>query len=350
MVSLYVDGQKRVLGTSADTVSSLLDRAGVTLRRGDLVEPAPKTVMTDGMFNVNVYRARPVTVVDGYRSYRLASASQSPHRLAEQAGLTVYPEDTYVMDAVTDIVPSEAVGDRITVQRSVPYTVKVDGKVRALRTQGKTVGAALKTSGIALGLNDSVTVPATTPILPGLSFGVVRVSEVVTDISEVLPRPTKTTNDSSLLKGQTQTTTEGADGAKVTTYKIHYKDGVETGREVIKLLSRTEPQPKVMVVGTKVLFSGSVEYWRPMVAAAAAQWNFDPNVMMRIMACESRGNATVVSQFIVNGEHPMGLFQYLPTTWKAAGGTDANILDGPTQIQITAKKMALYGTGPWQCK
>lgn len=347
---MYVDGQKRVLGTNADTVSALLDRAGVTLRRGDLVEPAPKTVMTDGLFNVNVYRARPVTVVDGYRSYRFVSASQSPRRLAEQAGLAVYTEDAYVMDAVTDIVPSEAVGDRVTVRRSIPYSVKIDGKVRALRTQARTVAAALKTSGIALGLNDTVTVPVATPVLPGLSFGVVRVSEVVTDVREVLPRPTKTTSDPTVLKGQTQTTSEGADGAKVTTYKIHYKDGVETGREVVKLVSRTEPQTKVMVIGSKVLFSGSVEYWRPMVAEAAAQWNFDPNVMMRIMACESRGNATVVSQFVVNGEHPMGLFQYLPATWKAAGGTDTNILDGPTQIRITAKKMALYGTGPWQCK
>jgi hypothetical protein len=72
--------------------------------------------------------------------------------------------------------------------------------------------------------------------------------------------------------------------------------------------------------------------------------------MLRIMACESKGNATTVSGFIINGEHPTGLFQYLPSTWRAAGGTDDNILDGTTQIKLTAKKMALYGTKPWQCQ
>ncbi|MGC8165185.1 hypothetical protein ACP3WT_26585, partial [Salmonella enterica] len=72
--------------------------------------------------------------------------------------------------------------------------------------------------------------------------------------------------------------------------------------------------------------------------------------MLRIMQCESNGNAADISRFVVNGQHPMGLFQYLPTTWVAAGGTIDNILDGPTQIELTAKKMALYGTSPWACR
>jgi hypothetical protein len=87
-----------------------------------------------------------------------------------------------------------------------------------------------------------------------------------------------------------------------------------------------------------------------MVMEAAAKWNFDPNTMLRIMACESRGNATTVSHFIVNGEHPTGLFQYLPSTWRSSGGNDSNILDGAAQIEVTAQKMATQGTGAWQCK
>jgi resuscitation-promoting factor RpfB len=144
--------------------------------------------------------------------------------------------------------------------------------------------------------------------------------------------------------------TEGSDGQKTVTYRVHYQNGVETSREILQVVSQTAPVTKVVVTGTKVIFAGSVEYWRPLVEAAAAQWGMDPNTMLRIMTCESRGNASSISSFTINGEHPMGLFQYLPSTWRSAGGTDDNILDGATQIQLTAKKMALYGTKPWQCQ
>jgi len=98
------------------------------------------------------------------------------------------------------------------------------------------------------------------------------------------------------------------------------------------------------------MFAGNVEYWRPQVEAAAAAWNLDPNMMLRIMQCESNGNATDVSTFIVNGQHPTGLFQYLPSTWRAAGGTDDNIFDGSLQIKLTARKMANEGTSAWACR
>jgi len=350
MVSLYADGQKRIVSTDAATVGELLGRTSVKLGSGDSVEPALSTVIPAGFFNINVYRARPVIVVDGYRSIRFNSSSRSPRIMAQQAGLTVYPEDAYTQEAVTDIVSSQAVGEKVTVKRAIPISVRVDGKVKVIRTQDATVGEAIKHAGIALGLNDTVTVPRETVVQPGLSFGVIRVTEVVTTITDVIAKTVQTTADPDMLKGQIAVKSEGSDGSRTATYRINYKDGVETGRQLLALVSQTEPTPKIIVKGTKVMFSGSVEYWRPIVVLAAAEWNFDPNTMMRIMSCESRGNATSISGFVVNGQHPMGLFQYLPSTWRAAGGTDANILDGEAQIKITARKMALYGTAPWECK
>jgi resuscitation-promoting factor RpfB len=350
LVSLYVDGQKHFFATDAPTVGDVLRRAGVQLGTGDLVEPAAATSMPKGQFNINVYRARPVLVVDGLRSYPLRSAYQSPRLLAQAADLTVYPEDQYRTEVITDIVQNSAIGEKVTLVRAKPFTLKVDGQVRKLRTQAATVGEALKTAGIALGLKDTVSADLASPLLPGLSLQITRVSEAVATLTQTLPRPVKTVTDPTVLKGQTTVKAEGADGQKTTTYRIHYKDGVETGREAIQVVSQTDPVARVVVVGTKVFFAGSVEFWRPQVESAAAANGLDPNMMLRIMACESRGNATDVSAFIINGEHPTGLFQYLPSTWRAAGGTDANIFDGSLQIQLTARKMAAQGTKAWQCQ
>lgn len=327
-----------------------MKRAGVVLNIGDTTDPSSQTVIGGTMFNINVYRARSVLVVDGSESHIVTSSSQSSRVLVEQAGFKVYPEDEFINSVVTDFVAYGTIGEQVTIHRAVPFTVKVDGKLVPVRTQAKRLDDALRRAGINVGPNDTVTPPLSSPIVAGMVVTIIRVSEVISTETAILPRSTTTTTDPNELKGQTRVVTEGSDGSKTVTYRIHYRDGVETSREVVKLVSQTGPIARVQIVGTKEFFSGSVEYWRPQVEAAAAQWGIDPNMMLRIMNCESRGHATSVNVATVNGEHASGLFQYLPSTWRSAGGTDDNIFDGSVEITLTAKKMALYGTGPWECK
>ncbi len=350
LISLYADGQQRLFSTDAATVGDVLKRAGIKLGASDLVEPSASSPVPTGQFNINVYRARPVMVTDGLQTYRLKSAFQSPRLLALAAGLVIYPEDRFHTEVITDIVDAGAIGEKVAVTRAKPITVKVDGQNRVVRTQSATTGEALADAGIALGAKDTVSVDPKTIVTPGMTVGITRVTEAMVTLTQVLPRPVKTIADPTILKGQNSIKVAGSDGQKTVTYRIHYQDGKETGREAVQTVSQTEPVAQVIVQGTKVYFAGSVEFWRPQVEAAAAQWGFDPNTMLRIMSCESHGNATSVNTATVNGQHATGLFQYLPSTWRAAGGTDDNIFDGSVQIQITAKKMALYGTGPWSCK
>ncbi len=350
IISLYVDGQQRMFSTDDKTVGDILRRENVRLADGDLVEPSADSVVPRGQFNINVYRARPVIVQDGYQTYRLTSAYQSPRLLALAAGLIVHPEDTFRTEIISDVATHAAVGEKVTVDRSKPVNIKVDGKARLVRTQAKTAGEAVTSSGIVLGASDTVSVSQDAPVITGMNIAITRVSEAVVTLTEKLPRPVQTIDDPKALKGQTTVKEEGSDGQKTVVYRVHYKDGVETSRQAIQVVSETKPTPKVVIKGTKVMFAGSAEYWRPLIEEAAAKYGLDPNMMMRIMWCESRGNATVVSHFVVNGEHPTGLFQFLPSTWRANGGTNDNILDGALQIQIAAKKMARDGTSAWECK
>jgi uncharacterized protein YabE (DUF348 family) len=350
MISLYADGQKRLFATDSRTVGDVLASSKIKLHAGDLVEPAASTVIPFGQFNINIYRARPVLIVDGNQTYHITSAYQSPRLLAKASGLTMYPEDRYQTNIITNIVQNGAIGEQITIQRAKPFIVKADGKVRVLRTQAGTIGDALKAANIPLGAKDTVSPSLTAPVLAGDAIQITRVSEATVTETKTIPHPVQTISDPNLLKGNTTVRTAGADGQKTVTYLVHYTNGVETAREQLQVVSQTAPQTEVDVVGTKVLFEGSVEYWRPMVIAAATRYGIDPNMMLRIMQCESNGNAADVSHFIVNGQHPTGLFQYLPSTWTAAGGTMDNIMDGATQIQITAKKMATSGTGAWACR
>ncbi|MBW4061097.1 G5 domain-containing protein [Candidatus Saccharibacteria bacterium] len=350
IVSLYVDDQKRVITTDDTTVSTLLRDSGVKLAAGDVVEPSVNAAIPNGFFNINVYRARPIVVHDGDKTYQFSSAYQSPHLLAAQAGLTLYPEDTYTTAVVTDFVAPAEIGVGVTVNRATPITVHIDGANETIRTQAKTVGTALAGAGVKLGLKDTISVPDTTAVMPGLNIEVTRVTDVTATLTDVVPFSTTTLNDPTTLVGSSKVQTPGVNGSRTGVWLIHYQNGAETGRVLQSLTAQTAPVTQVMVIGTKVLFAGSVEYWRPQVVAAATAYGLDPNKMLRIMACESGGNATSVSRLINDGQHPEGLFQFLPTTWISIGGTMNNILDGPTQIQLAAKKMRRDGFSAWACQ
>lgn len=351
LVSVYADGRKILFSTNAPTIRGVLEQAGIAVGDHDLVEPGlDANLPPTGPYNVNVYRARPVLVADGLKSYWVVTAFRSPRLIAGAAGLTVYPEDDLSTSTITNFVDAGLVGEQVVIKRAVPFTVKVDGAVRNLRTQATSVGGALEAVDIALGPQDTVKPSVSKTLVSGSVITITRVSEVVATVTQTVPRQVKTIPDPKALKGTSRVQDPGADGQKTTTYKIHYTNGVETSRDVLKQISETPPKTKIVVEGTKVMFAGSIEYWRPLVEAAAEANGLDPNMMLRIMACESNGNATAVSNFVVNGQHPTGLFQYLPTTWLSAGGTADNIFDGALQIKLTAKKMAREGTSAWQCQ
>lgn len=351
LVSVYADGHKTLFSTNASTIRAVLQQAGVTLGHNDLVEPGlDATLPPTGPYNINVYRARPVLVIDGLQSHRVLTAYRSPRLIAGAAGLTVYPEDQLTTSTITNFVDAQLVGEQIVIKRATPFVVKVDGTSRSLRTQATSIAGALESADIAVGPQDTVKPALSKPLIGGTVITITRVSEVVATVTQTIPRLVKTIADPKTLKGTSRVQDPGADGQKTTTFKIHYTNGIETSRQAIKQVSETAPKTKVVVEGTKVMFAGNIEHWRPMVESAAAAYGLDPNMMLRIMACESNGNATAVSTFIVNGQHPTGLFQYLPTTWTAAGGTNDNIFDGALQIKLTAKKMAREGTSAWQCQ
>jgi len=342
VVSLYVDGQERMFTTDASTVGDVLARTNVTLGPHDLVEPAANTQIPAGFFNINVYRARPVLVVDGLTSTVVQSAHFSPHLIAQDAGITTYPEDTYTDEFVTNFVGDDTVGEKVTIVRAKPIVVTVDGSTRTFRTQASTVGDFLKSAGIAMGAEDTTSLPQAQTIVPGDSLTITRVSDVTVTEHEAINFSAKTVKDPDLYVGQSQVTQAGVNGSRDVTYHIRYNNGVEIERDVLGTANTVNPTDQVTQIGTKVRFAGSIEYWRPQVQVAAAANGVDPNLMLAIMNCESNGNAGAV-----NSSGHYGLYQYDQVTWTGVGGTMDNIYDGPTQITKTAWKIAHQGTSAW---
>lgn len=276
IVSVYFDGQQKVITTNAGTVSDALNQAGVTLGRADVAEPKLDTKIEAGYFNINVYRSRPVVVVDGASHKTVSTASQSPNIIAQAAGYTVYPEDTYDISTIDEVAQLKVVGQQVVIHRATALVLLADGNRTTVRTQQKTVGGLLNERDLALGPKDTVDPSINTSVSPGMSVQINRIKVVEMKQAEPIAFTIRTSSDPSLSIDTTKVTTPGVNGEKVSTFRVHYQNGVEQSRELLGQLTTKQPTAEVKIVGTKIDYAADpVGLGRQMAAERGwtdSQW------------------------------------------------------------------------------
>lgn len=322
IVSLFFDGNKQTVTTDATNVDELIKRAGITLNPGDIVEPEGKTAIPNGFFNVNVYRARPVMIVDDGKPRYVQSAYQSPRLIASGAGLELFPEDEISSEIITNFIGDGSVGQKVSIKRALPIVVKVDGKTLTLRTQKNTVSTFLQEQKLPLGAEDVVAPGLNAPLRAGLQVVIVRVKEAEVAYEEPIDHEVQVTKDPGLELGQQIVKQNGADGLRKVTYLISYHNGKEVARKQLRNEIAIPPQSKIVVKGA--LVNSSTWY--------------------KLRVCES---SNTYNRNSGNGYY--GAYQFDVSTWQAYGGTgDRPDLASPSeQDTIAARLQARRGFNPW---
>lgn len=104
--------------------------------------------------------------------------------------------------------------------------------------------AALAEAGIAVGDKDEVKAE-------GDTIELVSVNETEEVTTEPIPFETEYVEDDTLPEGETRVSTEGSEGEKTIVHKVTFRDGAETGRELVSEEVTKEPVNKVILKGTK---------------------------------------------------------------------------------------------------
>lgn len=327
IITIYHDGQQQVIATDAETVGEALDRAHVSVNESDAVEPSKDTKLIAQSYDVNVYRARPVTVVDGNQRYRIMSPYQSAKEIAKSAGLQTYDEDVLTMSRIDDFVGQGGAGLMLTIDRSTPIHMMLYGKMVDVRTQATTVADLLKEKGITMGTKDGVSPAPTTAIAEGMTVDVYRDGEQTLSVEQEVAFTTKQIQDADQPVGYKKVQTPGEKGKKIVTYQVELKNGQEISRKEIQSVVTVQPKEQVEVVGTKTTgFSGDF-------AAALA----------KLRSCEG-------SYTSVNPIGYYGAYQFNTTTWRGAapeGYKDVRPDQAPPAVQDQAARN-LYERRGWQ--
>ncbi len=250
LVTIYDRGTQSTILTKAATVGDALKQAGVTVDKNDAVEPGVSEKLVASSYDINIYRARPVIVVDGNTRQKIITPYQTADQIAKSAGITLYNEDKTTLARTDDIV-AEGAGLVMTITRATPFTFTLYGATTEARTQAKTVGDMLKEKGITLGKDDRVSVDLTTPVTAGMSVRVWREGKQTITVSEPVDFTVDTIRDGDQYVGYHAVQTPGVKGARNVTYEIIIQDGKEVSRSEIASITTVQPQKQVEVIGVK---------------------------------------------------------------------------------------------------
>ncbi|HEV7952344.1 MAG TPA: G5 domain-containing protein, partial [Candidatus Saccharimonadales bacterium] len=246
LITLHDGAQDRGILTSATTLRQAFKEAGIQIDPNDMVEPGLDEVLVASHYDVNVYRARPVTVIDGSLRTKILSAYQTPEQIVSHADIGLRDEDETIVSVSNDMV-SQGAGLQVTIDRATPFTFVMYGKRIAAYTQGSTVGEMLEMKNVELAHSDMLSTQKATPITAGMTVELWREGkQTVTEEADV-PFEIEKTQDADRELGYRDVKTPGILGKRTVSYEIEMKNGVEISRKEIQSVTTKEPVKQVEV-------------------------------------------------------------------------------------------------------
>lgn len=277
VVTVYVDGQSKVIATNAKTVGQVLKKLDKPVSSFDKTEPSADAELTGVEFKINVYRARLVAVVDGSNSYTVMTAERTPRKIATEAGFKTSPEDQFGFSRADD--PFEQTpGTEMVIKRAKTINFDLYGTTSSIETHESTVTEFLTSRGIKLGKGDELSVPKESRITEGMTIGLAQVDRNYETVEEVAPFSEQQIKDAQQPTTYKKIQTPGVDGKKLVTYEIVTKNGGEPQRNPIKEVITQQPTTQVVVVGARTNLpytgGGSKSDWLRAAGIPESDWGY----------------------------------------------------------------------------
>jgi len=285
LVTIHDRGEEYVVLSGAPTIGEALKESGVEVDVHDLVEPALSEPLIASEYSINIYRARPVTVVDGEQRLKIFSAFQTPQQIVEAAGLSLLAADVATLKRSQNVLRDGA-GLEVSIDRATAFNFELYGATSQGRTQAVTVGGMLDDKNIDLGESGRVAPSREAPLEAGMNVRVWREGKQTITVEEAVAFPVQQIKDADRPTGFKEVRTTGQDGLRSATYQIEIVDGREVSRSEIASLVTRQPTGQVEVIGTKPVFlpytgGGTKTEWLGASVIPQESWGYADFMVQR---------------------------------------------------------------------
>jgi uncharacterized protein YabE (DUF348 family) len=293
-VNLSADGLIGQYRTHANTVGEFLAEVGVEIHPADEIwlgdqmvaanTPLPNVLRPPNLGSVrnvlrpgaqgelpvppqvSLRRAASLTLMDDGLAKTLYTTDATVGQVLQENEVQLYLGDQVNPRLQEPITPNMV----ITIDRSVPVEIIVDGRQLLTRTRAGSVASVLGQEGVALVGADRVEPDLNAAVQEGMTIQVTRVREEYLVESDPIPFETVWVADPEVEIDSVRLAQEGQVGLTKRRYRVVYEDGVEVDRVLEDVWAAQPPITKTMAYGTKIVIrtletpEGPIDYWRKM--------------------------------------------------------------------------------------
>ena len=297
LISVYDQGADYSFLTKETTIGAALREAGITLDDRDSVEPSREEELVAATYQVNIYRARPIIVVDGPVRLKILSAHQTAEQIASDAGIPLKDEDRTDFSLATNFT-SDGAGQILTISRAREITLDLYGKTTPLRTQAATIQELLEEKNITLAAPDRLSHPTTTPIHEGMSIRIWREGVQTLSVEEDIAPPLRLIYDLNQPLGYRAVQSAGTVGLRTITYQVEIRDGEELSRVRLSAVTTREPKEQTEVIGLRndgrgLTAAKGAQYFTDSRGVSHRETYYDLPMNVVMSACGQGGYYTV---------------------------------------------------------
>jgi uncharacterized protein YabE (DUF348 family) len=276
-VTIIADGHTVTFYTHATLVEEALYEARISVAPQDKIDVEGSfsatragghslqyTALPPSPVCITIRRAIPFTVRENGQETQFYTTASSVGKALHQAGVTLYLADGITPGLNERLTP----GTQITIDRSIPVTVQVDGRTLHTRTHRERVDKVLADLNVVLAGQD-YTIPALNESLTDEArIKVIRVTERFVIEQEPIPFEVAWQPDPELEIDYQRLLQEGARGVRQRRIRVRYEDDAEISRNVENVYVAVPPTTKIMGYGTQIIVrtldtpNGQIEYWR----------------------------------------------------------------------------------------
>lgn len=256
--------------THQPTLDAFLHEAHLSLSRTDRVVADGQQLTLAQLDDVpvpavlEIGRINTVTIFDNGQQTTLRTGAETVGAALQEVGITLYAADGVEPAQGNWITPDMT----ITVKRSQPLTIHVDGRVIQTRSHHANALDVLAETGIGLVGLDYARPGRETALQPNDIIEVIRVTEDFLIVDEPIPFETIWQGTDQLDLDQFALLTAGQAGLARQRVRVRYENGVEVGRTIDGEWTALEPVHEVMGYGTNIVINvvdtelGPRNYWR----------------------------------------------------------------------------------------
>lgn len=249
-VTVEADGKKVNYFTVRKTVGDFLNHTKLNVYPEDLVLPGRDAPIQRGM-DIVVKRSVPVTMKLDGKALSFRTLSPVVGQALDAAGRKF----GFKLKNSDEIEPDRSTPIQanmaITVNISVPMTIVADGTSRQVELAPRPVKDVLAKEQVTLGPKDLVTPQPDEMVTANTTIKVVRVTEKVTTIQSNLPYQVVAKPGDFPVGLSDRIINRGSLGLAQQTVKITYEDGVEVDRAILSQQTLRKPVDEIVARGSQ---------------------------------------------------------------------------------------------------